>query len=677
MRAYLSSLTVAPGGSFGVHGSAGEARARVVELLHSDPDPRGPGVVEHACDWGTGHLSVPAARDTVGSFAEADDAFVVGHDFTVSAWVWPTDLRSPMTLAHWSTGAGDCALVIDAEGVHLRLGQVTHTLEVEVRERVWLFVGVVAGRARALRGEGATLFGAPWGRTGGPLMRDLGALTVSPSSPQLRVGSGAERVGAIDGRVAGLRVHDVALDVVELMNVMNGFGPAAAAEWDFGDLVTSDVVAPAGTRGSGLRLFQAPSLSTAVPPPVESTGRHLAGSGSVHFHRDDLEDVQWPLALEIDVPGTARPGLYCVRLESGDGSYDAPFIVSGAAPVTLLVPTLTWQAYANLGRDSAQWPGLSHYAFHSDGSPVIITTTRRPSQTFAPGARLEVGGGNGFATGDNASHLLMADLYAWHWLRNEYPDQCGVIDDRELHLRGAAALSAVDVLVLSAHPEYWTRAMLDALEQFLDDGGSVIYLGGNGLYWVTSLDADRPHLMEVRRWGGSQTCSVDEADRRHQFEDCLGGLWEESGRPPNRTVGVGFAGFGNGPSLEFVRTQDSYEPDIDWLFDGVPGDTFGAGGLNGGAGNEFDAFDPARPPPGRSVIVATARPDTPDHFGTFERHGVRAPAAEVRCDVVLTETPGGGLVLSISSITASGCLSSDGSDGLRRVVGNAINRCLG
>ena len=41
--------------------------------------------------------------------------------------------------------------------------------------------------------------------------------------------------------------------------------------------------------------------------------------------------------------------------------------------------------------------------------------------------------------------------------------------------------------------------MLDALEGWLDDGGRLMYLGGNGFYWVTSLIPTEPHVLEVRR----------------------------------------------------------------------------------------------------------------------------------------------------------------------------------
>jgi N,N-dimethylformamidase len=230
--------------------------------------------------------------------------------------------------------------------------------------------------------------------------------------------------------------------------------------------------------------------------------------------------------------------------------------------------------------------------------------------------------------------------------------------------------------VLSAHPEYWTSRMLDALDEFLDGGGSVVYLGGNGLYWVTSLHPSKDHLMEIRRWGGSQTWSIEEADRRHQFEERLGGLWEDAGRPPNATVGVGFGGFGNGPSMVFRRTEASHDDRWSWIFEGVDGEVFGEAGLNSGAGNEFDAFDPGRTPPGESVVIATSHPTTADHFGTFERRGPRAPGPDVHGDVVLTRTPAGGLVLSLGSITASGCLTSRSDQRLARVVRNAVARML-
>ena len=156
---------------------------------------------------------------------------------------------------------------------------------------------------------------------------------------------------------------------------------------------------------------------------------------------------------------------------------------------------------------SAQFPGLSHYAFHRDGSPVYVSTRLKPAPALEPGARVEVDGVDSFLGEEqgptaSATHLLMADLYVNYWLERSGAE-FGVITDEDLHLEGAGALSGCRTLVLSAHPEYWTRSMLDTLEAFLGRGGSVMYLGGNGLYWVTSVHPSRPHLLEVRRGHGS------------------------------------------------------------------------------------------------------------------------------------------------------------------------------
>jgi len=42
-------------------------------------------------------------------------------------------------------------------------------------------------------------------------------------------------------------------------------------------------------------------------------------------------------------------------------------------------------------------------------------------------------------------------------------------------------------VILSSHPEYWTVPMMDAIRGFLNQGGSILYLGGNGAYRPTSL----------------------------------------------------------------------------------------------------------------------------------------------------------------------------------------------
>ena len=47
------------------------------------------------------------------------------------------------------------------------------------------------------------------------------------------------------------------------------------------------------------------------------------------------------------------------------------------------------------------------------------------------------------------------------------------------------------------------------LHQYLDGGGRVMYLGGNGFYWVTGVDPERPHIIEIRRWRGTETWETE------------------------------------------------------------------------------------------------------------------------------------------------------------------------
>lgn len=44
--------------------------------------------------------------------------------------------------------------------------------------------------------------------------------------------------------------------------------------------------------------------------------------------------------------------------------------------------------------------------------------------------------------------------------------------------------------------------MLNALKAYRDQGGTLVYLGGNGFYWKVALDPTREGIIEVRRAEG-------------------------------------------------------------------------------------------------------------------------------------------------------------------------------
>jgi hypothetical protein len=85
--------------------------------------------------------------------------------------------------------------------------------------------------------------------------------------------------------------------------------------------------------------------------------------------------------------------------------------------------------------------------------------------------------------------------------------------------------------------------MLDGLEGFLAGGGNLMYLGGNGLYWVTSVHPTRP-VIEVRRVLGTGLTRAPDGELYHSTTGELGGIWRARGRAPQRLLGVGFCAQG-------------------------------------------------------------------------------------------------------------------------------------
>ena len=700
LRGYLENWSAAPGSKLRakLSGHVPSPVVRVQRLSHSDPNPAGPGVIAHDCDWTVKPLQPVGERDTrQGSYAVVPKSFEACADrFCLLTWVLPTYLNDTAVIASWMTRFGPAMLTIEdgrpcvssrADG---RLLESPH----ELRERQWSFLAVSVG-------ENLTLAWGVVGRTGGPYQVAVpgGGRVLPESSSRLVLGGSFDErgdpQGTFDGKIASPVLVSFEPDPVSFMDIMN-FGAERAVEstdiaarWAFGAPGNLEQVIDLSGHGRDGNLVGAPSLGVLGPPENSGSRGEQAPEGppfdTVHFHVDDLEDCHWPDTHLIEVPPDAPSGIYVLFADDDTDQLQLAFVVtaSSSPPVLLLVPTFTWQAYANLGRDRSQFPGLSHYALHRDGSPVYATTRLKPAPTLEPGARVEVDGVDSFLGEDEgptatASHLLMADLYVNYWLEQTKVD-FGVITDEDLHHRGDEVLRRCRTVVLSAHPEYWTRSMLDALGAFLDGGGSVMYLGGNGLYWVTSVHPDHPHLLEVRRGSASQTSAAPAGEGSHVFDPQPGGTWGVNGRPPDRLVGVGFSGFGWDQAIAYERTELSYTDDYSWVFEGVAASEIGSVGLNmgGAVAFEFDRHEPGLSPP-RCAVLATAAPKGGEFFRAFEDGPGRAPDALVRADMTICESPQGGLIFSLGSIAASGCLpelNGETTD-LARICTNVLRRTI-
>ena len=277
---------------------------------------------------------------------------------------------------------------------------------------------------------------------------------------------------------------------------------------------------------------------------------------------------------------------------------------------------------------------------------------------------------------------FQADSHLISWLHHKNIDY-DIITDEELDDDGYESISKYSVVMTGTHPEYHTTKMLDALTQYRDSGGALMYLGGNGFYWRIVRHAEDPKLLEIRRSeDGIRAWASEPGEYYNAFDGTYGGLWRRNGRPPQKLVGVGFTAQANFIGMPFKRT--CFESNFEWVFDGIDEDILGDFGFSGGgaAGFELDRVDEKLGDHEGIVILAQSF-DTENKFmlvpeeqlthltnlsGESEDHVKRA-------DMVFFETVSGGRVFSVGSITFCGSLPWNNFDNnISKLLWNVVRK---
>jgi len=465
--------------------------------------------------------------------------------------------------------------------------------------------------------------------------------------------------------------------------------PGVLAAWDFARETWSARVIDAGPHGCHGVVHQG---ATRLVPGVWwragilDPARDPEGFAAIHFHKDDLLDARWERGGQLVLPAGLASGVYGVQLRSADAEDVIPLWVRPAAggttqPMAFLAPTYTYLAYGNapdamLGppywgsehpseRQRHRHPefGPSLYSRHADKTGVSLVSRHRPLLTVRPGVR---------PWGFEADRLLT------HWLAQEgYPYD--VLTDEDVDLDGDAALSPYRVLVTGNHPEYWTAGMLDALDGWLERGGRLVYLGGNGFYWRVSTRRDLPGVLECRRAeGGTRPWIAEPGCAHHQLDGEHGGLWRRLGRAPQRIVGVGFAGQGFVRSAPYRVRDAARDGWTAFALAGVPNALIGTSGLLGGgaAGQEIDRHDRRLGTSEHAVVLASSQGLHDAHtLRTLEEllsHEPFVADPKVRADMTLTPREQ-GMVFATGSMAYVGAL--DDAD-IARVTRNVLDRFL-
>lgn len=590
--------------------------AKIVRLISGNADPNGPGFQEEVLTTSVDREYAGRFQPIhAGSHILVDDPHGLlnfASAVSVHAFIMPTTATkgTQSIIARWDPKRHQgWAFLIDEQGrLALWLGDgeggfVRCAAPVKLMSYVWYSAGAsydgASGRTvitlRPTVNSVNSLLG--------PIAQLPDATSHEVTSPLLNFGSNAPTIiagwikdgeafgsAAIDahynGKIDRPQVYGDALSGAELTQLAvarEPRPPAPRAFWDF-----SQGIGPSGVPSDHVVDISGNSLHGRClnAPARAMTGYNWSGReenfihspdeyGAIHFHDDDLEDAGWRPDFELTIADSMRSGVYAARVSTGDAVDYIPFFVRptgrSEARIAFLAPTATYMAYANehLAFDSSigqaimgrtmivqsediytyEHPelGLSTYDLHSDGSGVCYSTRLRPIPNMRPNYRHETGSLWGFA----------ADLDLIGWLNAKH-FSFDVITDEDLDREGVNLIREYKVVLTGSHPEYYSSTMINTLEAFLTSGGRLMYLGGNGFYWVTSYHPDKPHLIEVRKGeGGSRAWQARAGEYYHSTTGERGGVWRNRARAPQKLVGVGFAAQGFDRSSYYRRIADS------------------------------------------------------------------------------------------------------------------------
>ncbi len=372
-----------------------------------------------------------------------------------------------------------------------------------------------------------------------------------------------------------------------------------------------------------------------------------------------------------------RSGLYYLHARNEAGEFFSfPWVVAPAAPqspVAVLASTNTWNAYNNFGGRSnylnaAALPGqptvnarqdLARYTHGGDFQEweppdeayAPLSFERPEVHNFVP----EVQQVTDTIAGRLQSSLAPAEWRLLAWLERE-GFTYDLYADEQLH-SGVLNLDAYRVLILSTHPEYWSRQMFEKVKTWTHErGGKLLYLGGNGLNCEVEFvgrDALRFKTQLLSEHG--ELGMHDPNNPEIYYES----RFHRSAAPEASLLGVVTTEKGIMTGAPYRAVNAAH-----WAFAGTglrDGDVFGAESLHercsgGASGHETDKMSASSP----ANTVLLAKGLNPDNGGA---------------EMVYYDTASGGEVFSVGSITYPSSLLV--SAAVSRLTRNVLRRFLG
>jgi N,N-dimethylformamidase beta subunit-like, C-terminal/Concanavalin A-like lectin/glucanases superfamily len=726
---YADHMTVQTGDAvkFMVSSRAPRYRADIVRLIHGDANPKGPGVKETVIDTPANGEYVPKYQTLpLGSYVTVPDsaALRLSGSFTLTAWIAPTR-HDPLApgggvpdgdqgiLAKWSAGDhsgyglfiendGRLAVWLGGQG-----GQV-EKLRAQTALRPW--VPSIPGTANAPRPQHVTTswyfvaatYDAPSGKvalyqepltefsfdpTRATTERTTPVKATATNTAPLLIAAGwmstgvapPRAAGHFNGKIDNPRIYGRALTRQEVSAIQQGRGPAdAVASWDFSlDIPTNKVTDTSPRKLNGVAVnLPMRAVTGHLWTGLEENYKHAREQyGAIYFHDDDLEDAKWETAFEYKIPANLKSGVYAARLRTDSAEDYVPFFVrpkkgTATAKIAFLVPTFSYLAYGSTGTTGINI--LSNYSHHTDGSGIAYSSRLRPITNMRP------------KISTRNPWQFMEDTYIVDWLEVK-GFAADIITDQDLHFEGAPLLAPYKAVITGSHPEYYSQPMMDGLHTYLEKGGRLMYMGGNGFYWVTPMDPGG-RFIELRRRDGTEHWQGAPGESYHALTGEPGGLWRFRGLPPQRYFGVGFTAQGFDKNSPYKRMPGSFDPRAAFIFDGIGADEiigdFPALALEeGAAGQELDRVDYALGSPPHTLLLAQsfghsdAYQQVVEEVNTSDSKQGGTVNKLVHADLAYLEYPNGGAVFSTGSIAWCASLSYNTYvNNVSRITENVLRR---
>jgi hypothetical protein len=254
-----------------------------------------------------------------------------------------------------------------------------------------------------------------------------------------------------------------------------------------------------------------------VPATVAEFG-DLRGQAPKTPDQCSVEGCAWPVAFSFAVDPSWPSGGYRLLVWSEENARLAtetlfilrPATGKGRGRLLFVSPTATWSAYND-------WGGSNHYEGITGPGRNLYSPALSANRPWArgfvslpPGAprvaldhvpalmatpvypHMEWAYANGYSKKYASSGWASYDRPFLHWLQTE-GYAVDVATQTDLHYR-PEILSSYPCIIFAGHDEYWTWAMRDAVDAYVEQGGRVARFAGNFMWQIRLEEEGRRQI---------------------------------------------------------------------------------------------------------------------------------------------------------------------------------------